>query len=105
MALQQQLALRLHEALAPEHLEVINESHLHSGPEGESHFKVIAVSEQFQGMSRVARHRHVHQLLAEWIGYPIHALSLQLFTPSEWQARNATALASPPCRGGSKQVS
>lgn len=31
---------RLTEALSPVHLEVINESHMHSGPAKESHFKV-----------------------------------------------------------------
>ena len=32
------------------HLEVINESHMHSGPNTESHFKVILVSDEFDGM-------------------------------------------------------
>lgn len=31
---------RLKETLTPTHLEVINESHMHSGPATESHFKV-----------------------------------------------------------------
>lgn len=31
---------RLKQALSPVHLEVINESHMHSGPAKESHFKV-----------------------------------------------------------------
>lgn len=104
MSLQQQLELKLTQALTPHYLEVLNESHQHSGPAGDSHFKVIAVSEQFQSLSRVDRHRYINQLLAEWMGQPIHALSLQLFTPAEWQARGAVALPSPPCRGGSKRL-
>ena len=32
------------------HLEVINESHMHSGPNTESHFKVILVSDEFDGI-------------------------------------------------------
>ena len=30
------------------HLEVINESHMHSGPNTETHFKVVLVSEEFE---------------------------------------------------------
>ena len=86
------------------HLEVLNESHKHSGPAGDSHFKVIAVSDHFEGQNRVARHRQINALLADLIGQPIHALSLQLFTPSEWAARAEVALPSPPCRGGSKHA-
>ena len=52
-------------ALTPAHLEVADESHRHSVPEGaESHFKVLAVSESFADKSLVARHRTVNQLLA-----------------------------------------
>ena len=32
------------------HLEVINESHMHSGPNTESHFKVILVTDEFEDM-------------------------------------------------------
>ena len=39
---------KLHQAmqsLAPEHLELVNESHMHSVPPGsESHFKAVVVS-------------------------------------------------------------
>ena len=39
-AMQETIEGRLNEALRPVHLEVINESHMHSGPAKESHFKV-----------------------------------------------------------------
>ena len=38
--MQETIESRLMEALSPVHLEVINESHMHSGPATESHFKV-----------------------------------------------------------------
>ncbi|EXG67700.1 bolA-like family protein [Acinetobacter baumannii 24812_10] len=54
MSLEQQLIERL-QILAPSHLEVINESAGHGGyfPGKESHFKVIVVSEEFNGFRLV----------------------------------------------------
>jgi BolA protein len=51
MNLEQQLIERLN-TLNPTHLEVINESSGHGGyfPGKESHFKVVVVSEEFQGL-------------------------------------------------------
>jgi BolA family transcriptional regulator, general stress-responsive regulator len=89
-------------ALQPLHLEIINESHKHSGPGSETHFKVVAVSTVFAEQNRLARHRQVNALLTDLIGNPIHALSLLLYTPEEWAERSGNVLASPPCRGGSK---
>ncbi|MCU7948134.1 MAG: BolA/IbaG family iron-sulfur metabolism protein [Candidatus Thiodiazotropha sp. (ex Cardiolucina cf. quadrata)] len=46
---QKTIQQKLQSAFSPLHLEVINESHMHSVPEGaESHFKVVVVSEAFQ---------------------------------------------------------
>ncbi len=40
--------------LAPTHLEVINESHMHSVPKGsETHFKVVVISPGFEGLSLI----------------------------------------------------
>ena len=60
---------KLAAAFAPARLEVINESHLHAGHRnspgtGESHFRVLIVSEAFAGKSRLARHRLVNEVLA-----------------------------------------
>ena len=75
-------------AFAPARLEVINESHLHAGHRnspgtGESHFRVLIVSEAFAGKSRLARHRLVNDVLAAELGGRIHALALQLRAPGE----------------------
>ena len=56
------IAARLTAALAPTHLEVRNDSHLHAGHmgddgTGESHFTVVVESPAFVGASRVARQR------------------------------------------------
>jgi BolA protein len=63
-------------ALQPEHLEVVDESHLHAGhaghrPEGETHFRVYIMAPAFVGKSRVERHRLVNQALAEELAGPV----------------------------------
>ena len=93
------------EHLAPARLDIINESHKHNVPAGsESHFKVTVVSNEFENMGLVPRHRTVNKLLADLLAGPIHALSLHTYTLSEWQERGEQVPASPPCRGGSKQA-
>jgi BolA family transcriptional regulator, general stress-responsive regulator len=88
---------------APLHLEVQDESHMHSVPPGaESHFKVIVVSEDFGGTDLVARHRRVNALLGTEFQRGLHALSIYAWTPEEWYAKGGLAPASPPCLGGSK---
>ena len=86
----------------PTRLEVIDESYMHSVPEGaESHFRVLVVSDAFEGKSAVQRHQAVYAVLAEEVQHHIHALGLQTMTPVEWaasQQRNE----SPECLGGSK---
>lgn len=90
-------------SLEPLHLEVVDESHMHSVPEGaESHFKVLVVSEAFSGEKLVARHRAVNKLLAEQFQQGLHALALHTWTPDEWFEKGGAAPESPPCQGGSK---
>jgi len=90
------------QSLQPQFLEVINESYRHNVPTGsESHFRVMIVSDIFDGKSPVARHRLVNTTLTEEIIHSIHALALHIFTLAEWQKRQEAALESPPCLGGS----
>jgi len=101
---QRTIEAKLRDGLAPAHLQVINESHMHSVPPGsETHFKVVVVSDRFAGMPRVRRHQTVNGLLAAELAAGLHALSLSTLTPAEWQARDGAVLASPPCHGGSKR--
>jgi BolA protein len=84
----------------PIYLEVINESHQHSGPKNaETHFKVTLVSEQFVGLNRVARHQQVYQKLQPLMAEGLHALALHLYTVDEWSGK---APDSPLCRGAEK---
>ena len=50
------------------------------------HYKARVVAEQFDGKPLVARHRLVYSALAEEMKGPIHALTLEVFTPDEWTA-------------------
>ena len=85
--------------LAPRYLEVTNESHMHSVPRGsETHFKVVVVSEKFEGLFLLKRHRLVQGFLSGEIA-SIKAMSLHTFTPVEWEARAAERIESPKCAG------
>ena len=101
MTMQQTIEHKIAAGFAPAHLEVINESHMHSVPPGsESHFKLVIVSERFRGEARVKRHQAVNKTLAEELGGGIHALSLLTLTPEEWRRRDCQVPQSPECRGG-----
>ncbi len=103
MSIQSIIEEKITAALQPEHLEVVNESHMHNvPPDSESHFKVTIVTNEFAGKMLVARHRILNQLLKRELDGPVHALSLNTLTPEEWQEKNGEVRKSPPCLGGSK---
>jgi BolA family transcriptional regulator, general stress-responsive regulator len=82
------IAARLTAALAPAHLEVINDSHHHSGHlgddgSGESHWTVAVESAAFQGLSRVQRQRLINTALADLLTHRIHALAIRARAPGE----------------------
>ena len=101
MSMQQHIEQTLQQGLEPTWLSVTNESHMHrsSGPDAESHFKVVVVSALFDGERLLARHRRVNTLLAQALLSGVHALALHTYTPAEWQERAALAPNSPNCAG------
>lgn len=73
-------------ALAPVSLDVQDDSHLHAGHAGARdgrHFTVRVISERFNGLSRVARHRLVYDALQILIPRGIHALAIDARAPGE----------------------
>jgi acid stress-induced BolA-like protein IbaG/YrbA len=52
-----------------------------------THYGAIVVAAEFEGMRPIARHQLVYKTLGTLVGNEIHALSIQAFTPDEWQAR------------------
>ncbi len=102
MTIQQTITDKLQKAFSPEHLEVVNESHMHNVPEGsESHFKVTIVCDDFDGMMLIKRHRKVNEVLREELDGGIHALALHTMTMQEWFEKGK-APDSPLCMGGGK---
>jgi BolA protein len=103
MIVQQEIERRLQQHYDSGHVEVANESHMHSVPENsETHFRVVIVSDAFVGQRKVARHQQIYSLLADQLEGPVHALALHTYTPDEWQQRHGEAPESPDCLGGSK---
>jgi BolA protein len=92
MRIQSTIESKLRSAFSPIHLEVVNESHLHSvAPGSESHFKVIVVSAAFEGRSLIEQQRLVNQTLADELRGGIHALAMKTLTPQKWQATGQAA--------------
>lgn len=52
-----------------------------------THFDAIIVSNAFYGKSLVQQHQIVYRALGDKMGKDIHALSLQTFTPEEWDRK------------------
>lgn len=90
----------LSEALLPVHLNIIDDSESHRRPGVETHFTVLAVSDKFQALTRIARHRLVNVLMDNEFKTGLHALSLHLYTPEEWEKRGNPTPAAPPCHKG-----
>jgi BolA protein len=91
MQMRDRIAGKLTKALAPERLEVIDDSHRHAGhagarPGGETHFTVDIVSLAFRGKSRLERHRMVNEALASELKDGVHALAIRAAAPGEPQA-------------------
>ena len=81
-----QLEAALRERLAPQQLQVQDDSAAHAGHAGAgegSHYTVHIVSERFAGLSRVARHRLVYDALGSLIPQGIHALAIHARAPGE----------------------
>lgn len=86
--LAQEIAQLLNAALAPTHLEVINDSathHGHAGDDGsgESHFTIEIESASFAGVSRLERQRMVNRALGDIPGQRVHALAIKARAPGE----------------------
>ena len=77
----------LEAALRPAGLEVDDDSHLHVGHAGAAsgggHYRVKIVSEQFEGLRLVMRHRLVYDAVQGMMHTDIHALAITAVAPSE----------------------
>ena len=78
----------LTEAFQPKALKIVDDSHRHAGhagakPEGETHYRVMIVSETFEGKTRVERQRAVNTALKSEFNSGLHALQLSVHAISE----------------------
>ncbi|WP_424970599.1 BolA family protein [Dinoroseobacter sp. S76] len=83
MGVKTEIEGKLQAAFAPRLLEVVDDSESHRGHAGyqeggESHWNVHIASAEFEGMSRIARHRAVHAALGADLVGRIHALALKI---------------------------
>ena len=89
MSMKSSIAGKLEAAFSPERLEVTNESHMHAGHqpgfdgEGETHMRIRIVSAAFAGMSRVARHRAINDVVKAELDAGLHALAVEAAAPGE----------------------
>lgn len=88
MAMAEIIKSKLEAALAPQLLDIEDQSERHRGHAGyreggESHFHLTIVSDAFAGKSRIDRQRLVHSALAEELKEKIHALSMSVKAPGE----------------------
>ena len=83
----------LREKLSAEHVEIIDESHLHRGHKaagGGGHYSIVVVSPQFANINVMERIRLVHKALdQEMTGSPklIHALQVKTFDVAQWDQK------------------
>ncbi|MGY6214736.1 BolA family protein [Methylolobus aquaticus] len=85
----ERIRARLEKALEPLHLELFDDSAAHAGhagarQSGGGHFSAIIVAEPFAGQSLVARHRLVYQALGDLMQTDIHAFSMKVYAPDEF---------------------
>jgi BolA protein len=74
-------------ALAPDSIEIEDESALHVGHEGAKggggHYRLQLVSAQFTGKPLASRHRMIYELLGPMMRREIHALAIKAYAPGE----------------------
>ena len=83
----ERIRARITDALAPQELDVIDESHKHVGHEGardgRGHFRVRVVAEAFRGKAPLARHRMVYEAVGDLMQTDIHALAIEARAPED----------------------
>lgn len=70
------------QSLNPSYVDLIDESHLHEGHAGArggaSHLRVVIASNQFDGLTTLAKHRLIYQQVQDLMPHPIHALAIEI---------------------------
>ena len=72
--------------LNPLKIEIEDEGHRHVGRAGAKsggHFKLYIVSQSFNNMTQINRHKLIYETLSELLKTEIHALSINAKSPEE----------------------
>ncbi len=84
--------LGLMQQLAPLKVELTNDSHKHAGHTqhlgsagftGDTHYKIVIISSEFSGLSRIDRQRKVLDLLKDEFKSGLHAFEIKALSPEE----------------------
>ena len=101
--LEKQIREKIEKEFSPVRVDLENESHKHQfsrGPEG--HFKLLVVSEAFEGLRSVERHQRIFALVDEELRTGVHALTIKALTPAESE-KQGIHFESPACLHGLKE--
>ncbi|PWN21654.1 bola-domain-containing protein [Microstroma glucosiphilum] len=98
MSIEESMRNKIQSAFKPTHLKIRNDSSKHAhhaamaaqgGGNGETHFYIEVVSDDFSGKTQIARHRSINSLLSDEFASGLHALSLRTKTPAEVEKESA----------------
>ena len=90
MSIEKEIKQRLEQNLDVHHFEIkdFTSRHLaHELHEGGFHLEAGIVSDSFDGLSFIDRHKKVYEAMGELMNHEIHALSMKTFTSEEWEAK------------------
>ena len=94
----EEIKKKLEEHISIHHLEISDDSAHHLGHKqnvsGGGHYIALIVSDSFDGISLVERHRLVYKALGGLIGREIHAFSMKTLTREEYDRTNDHSLKS-----------
>ena len=49
------------------------------------HFEIMVVSDNFEGVALLERHRMIHSALGDNLGGAIHAVEIKAYTKKQWE--------------------
>lgn len=76
--------------MQPKQIELLIADHIHCeklqvSSDDNVHFNLMAVSKAFVDHNKIQRHRMIYKALGNLMESEIHALSMNLYTPEEFQ--------------------
>ena len=92
MSIETLIKQQLEKHLDVYHLELVNESQKHEGHvgddgSGQTHFKLMVVSDDFCECDRIQRQRKVYRILSEAFEQGLHAISIDSCSVEEFKGR------------------